>query len=447
MEMRFRLGFPLCALLCAKLLPLAGNAAAASHAWVELAPASEAQNSYKVLARYAAPSGENCPNIILDRKSHRMMRRTPTGEFAALICETVVPASIRSASILGDRLPLPNWSKNSNPRVLVVGDTGCRIKKGSDDPTQTTGAATWNLQKCDSPKDWPFEEVARNAAATNPELVIHVGDYLYREQSCAGVKDCPGGPAGDNFAAWEADFFEPGRKLLAAAPWVFVRGNHEICERAGNGWFSLLDPRPFPKCVGFSEPYRLQAGKLPLIVLDDSTATDAPCRPKDSVCTAQLALETNQYVSQFRAISGWNLRDAWLLTHRPVWSVKKGGDGVQVLNAALENAWDQARPQGVELLLAGHTHVFELIGFTLESGHATQLVIGNSGTKLAPKVSYDPKARAIARASISNFRDLQDFGFTTLTHAESTWRLDAHDRTGAVQFTCALPFSGGRCGE
>ena len=437
--MRFRL-----ALL---LVSVAGSASSAAHAWVELAPASEVRDSYKILARYATASGESCPNIVLDRKSHRMMRRTPTGSFAALICEMVVPSSVRSATIFGSPLPLPKWSKAANPRVVVVGDTGCRIKKGSDDPTQITGTATWNMQKCDSPKDWPFEEVAGNAAATDPELVIHVGDYLYREQNCAGIKDCPGGPAGDNFAAWEADFFEPGKKLLVAAPWIFIRGNHENCGRAGDGWFSLLDPRPFSRCVDFTDPYRVQAGKLPLVILDDSTATDVACRPKDAACATRFSLEVEHYTKQFCQISGWNLQDAWLLMHRPVWSVKKGGDGVQVLNAVIETAWDQARPQGVDLLLAGHTHVFELIGFRPESGHATQLVIGNSGTKLAPKMIYDAKARDVTRASINNFRDIQDFGFTTLTYRAGTWRADAHDRAGTIQFTCALPLTGGRCGE
>jgi hypothetical protein len=101
----------------------------------------------------------------------------------------------------------------------------------------------------------------------------------------------------------------------------------------------------------------------------------------------------------------------------------------------------------VELLLAGHTHVFEMIGFTKESGHATQLVIGNSGTKLAPRIKFDPKSADVKRASIQDFRNLQDFGFTTLTTGAGTWRVEAHDRAGQVQFACTLPFTGARCGQ
>ena len=55
---------------------------------------------------------------------------------------------------------------------------------------------------------------------------------------------CAGSPYGDNWAVWQKDFFDPAAPLLAAAPWVLVRGNHELCSRGGHGWFRLLDPHP-----------------------------------------------------------------------------------------------------------------------------------------------------------------------------------------------------------
>ena len=57
---------------------------------------------------------------------------------------------------------------------------------------------------------------------------------------------CAGSPYGDNWAVWQKDFFNPAAPLLAAAPWVLVRGNHELCDRGGHGWFRLLDPHPTP---------------------------------------------------------------------------------------------------------------------------------------------------------------------------------------------------------
>jgi len=425
---------------------LCSTAIKAQHSWVELGPPADRTHAFQIIARYTAPEGGQCPNILLGGKARRMVRRPPTGTFAALICEAVVPPDVRAASIRGQSLPLPRWGKLAKPKVVVVGDTGCRIKKGSDDPAQSSDMARWNLQNCTSPKDWPFQEVARSAANTKPDLVIHVGDYLYREKSCTGVKGCPGGPAGDTLDTWAADFFIPAQALLRAAPWVFVRGNHETCERAGNGWFSLLEPRPAPVCKDYSDPYMIHAGKLPLVVVDDSTAIDARCKSEDAACGAQFEMEANQYADQFRVIAGWNLQGAWLLSHRPVWSVKSGQGGLEVLNAVLETAWSRAMPTGVDLLLAGHTHTFEMLGFPPQSGQVTQLVIGNSGTKLVPKFKFDGQSAEVRRAGIQSFRGLQDFGFTTLSPGEGTWKVEAHDRTGTVQFGCALPFTSARCG-
>ena len=60
-------------------------------------------------------------------------------------------------------------------RIVVLGDTGCRLK----------GAA---LQACNDPAQWPFPQLAAAAASLKPDLVIHVGDYLYRESACPAGK-------------------------------------------------------------------------------------------------------------------------------------------------------------------------------------------------------------------------------------------------------------------
>ncbi len=75
--------------------------------------------------------------------------------------------------------------------------------------------------------------------------MIHVGDYVYRETPCPeGNTTCAGSPWGYGWDVWNADFFEPAAPLLANAPWLVVRGNHENCARAGEGWLRFLDPLP-----------------------------------------------------------------------------------------------------------------------------------------------------------------------------------------------------------
>src|SRR5204862_199481 len=82
-------------------------------------------------------------------------------------CELAIPRDARRAVYAGRDLPLP---KPQPRRIVVPGDTGCRILGPTD------------AQPCDDPARWPFARVARAAAATHPDLVIHVGDYPYREQ-------------------------------------------------------------------------------------------------------------------------------------------------------------------------------------------------------------------------------------------------------------------------
>lgn len=81
-----------------------------------------------------------------------------------------------------------------------------------------------------------------------PNLVLHMGDYVYRQWLCPwkGDKGCEAinqnAAWGDTIITWYNEFFKPFQPLLEAAPWVMARGNHEICKRAGVGWNFLLNP-------------------------------------------------------------------------------------------------------------------------------------------------------------------------------------------------------------
>ena len=112
------------------------------------------------------------------------------------------------------------------------------------------------------------------AASFNPDLIVYNGDMHYREGFPEDVEKAFGGSANaasggsqqDNAAvkakfaaagisdsvnygwrAWEEDFFKAAGPLLGAAPWAMTRGNHELCDRAAQGWFRFLDTRNFPK--------------------------------------------------------------------------------------------------------------------------------------------------------------------------------------------------------
>ncbi len=181
----------------------------------------------------------------------------------------------------------------------MIGDTGCRIK----------GTA---IQNCNDPKQWPFAEIAAQAAKLKPDLVIHVGDYLYRESPCpAGDKRCDGTPWGDNWPAWAADFFTPAAPLLAASPWVILRGNHEDCERSGPGWLRLLGPllfNPVAGCVSHVPLYTVPLGDVDLAVMDNADAPDA---------TVDADLRT-EYEADFAQLAKLKM-PLWFAMHRPIW--------------------------------------------------------------------------------------------------------------------------------
>ena len=167
----------------------------------------------------------------------------------------------------GQLLNLPRLNPT---KIIAFGDTGCRIK----------GTA---IQNCNDPEDWPFEKVARAAAAAHAHLILHVGDYLYREDPCPAGKEsfCGGTPHGDNWDTWNADFFKPGATLLAGAPWIFARGNHEICSRAWQGWSYYLDTHPWTGvCQLTLPPVLIELGNFKVVLFDSSATSDNKMSPE-----------------------------------------------------------------------------------------------------------------------------------------------------------------------
>ena len=179
-----------------------------------------------------------CPALTIDGSAVLMeLRAEPNVAHAVRVCSLAIPAGAVAVQLAGHSFPLP---KTPVERIVVIGDAGCRIKNSV-------------VQDCGDPGVWPFAAIAKRAAALAPDLVIHTGDYLYRESPCPQANpSCAGSPYGDTWPTWEADLFAPAAELLRAAPWIMTRGNHEICARGGVGWTRLLDPtcttRRSPAC-------------------------------------------------------------------------------------------------------------------------------------------------------------------------------------------------------
>ncbi|HKW80012.1 MAG TPA: metallophosphoesterase [Casimicrobiaceae bacterium] len=361
--------------------------------------------------------------------------------FPVLVCERRLPAGAERASVGGHTLPLLHREAR---RIVILGDTGCAMQ-----------GAAGALQACDDGTAWPFAQIAAAAANKRPDLVIHVGDYLYRENGCPdGNPKCAGSPWGYGWDAWNADFFAPARALLSAAPWVFVRGNHESCARAGQGWWRFLDPRPLVAgrdcndsgndlAGDFSEPYAVPlSADVQLIVFDSSRAGVTPLAADDPV----FSIYSGELERAFELARG--TAHNFFVDHHPILGfatdVSRQPPGVYPGNAALQSVLAAQNglalfPSGIDATIAGHDHLFEAVGFT--TAHPAQLIAGNGGTRLDQPLPrpLPPGATPARGAIVATVTSTTAFGFVTLERtARAAWRIDAWDRRGHLMTSCQL---------
>ena len=400
-------------LALAVALPAAAAPASAARKWVELTARGPQ-------LRAVAPDGV-CPEASLDGRTLRMHRREgPSAAFPITVCQLLVPHGVRRAAIGDWSAPLPPPEPQ---RILIFGDTGCRLKAGA-------------VQACNDPRQWPFALVAARAAEKKPDLVIHVGDYWYRESPCpAGEAGCAGSPNGDNWSAWDADFFAPAAPLLDQAPWVFARGNHEACSRGGPGWFRLLDQAPQPSvCPSQSAPFRVRMGDTSLYVLD-SADTDDTTAPAGLV--KAFARQLDVFGSELDSGKGW------IVTHRPVWGLtpvaRLGPLGpVEVgLNKTEQAAVRGRKLSGVQMIVSGHIHHFAAYDFGAQ--RPAQLVAGTGGDVGEPADS--PKILA----GLTSIDDMQAqgfaferYGYLLLERHGSDWTGDFRDLDDKAVASCRL---------
>ena len=402
----------------------------------------------------AITKGSTCPNILVDGVSTPMKVRVAkttqvdsngqysTGsktvpvkaDFDVLTCEAKIADGSRWAMVNGQGLKLIKSSSQLN-RVLVIGDTGCRIKG----PTAyNNGNGGDPLQDCTDDRAWPFKRIALAAASLSPDLVIHNGDIHYREGIPAGV-EVPTGIAGsaDNTAflkskplpgdttntktlldsvtygweAWKQDFFIPAGPLLQAAPWAITRGNHESCFRAAAGWFHFLDPRPFPAtepkytatydpntCSDYIDPISVTTKDLQVVLLDNSGLQDDPGAGKNPGWTHGDHIRTARQLNAISALpfSQDSSKVTWIVTHKPLfayaggagkatprtWQYQKAIADSGVANTETYQGGNGKLPANAQMLHAGHIHGWQMISYPAASNLPTSFLNGVGGDTL-----------------------------------------------------------------
>lgn len=459
-------------------------------AYVLLAPGGDG-DSAAVFARVIVDvRAKTCPQLLGGRAPIAMTFRANPHGFDVKVCEAPVPFE-QPLRVSWDDVALPPAVRKPS-RILVMGDTGCEARDCPGD-----GPAR------------PFDRLAADAAGEGPlDLIIHVGDYNYRGTKDSVTDKNTGRSfdvydAGDNVAHdpecrldapyvsqnagfsvspddwknWQSDFFDPARPLLSKAPWIFTRGNHELCSRAGPGWFYFLDSGASARLGGsgqlacppqggrapprddalryleFTEPQVINLADLRVVVIDSANACDrfAP-KPTTAIYAVQLerVLETSP-----------RDKTIWLVSHRPFWGIvskkpKNSGESTAVFGSAessnrtLQSSLRQARaasgnmplPNKLGLVLSGHIHTFEALTFLDAQAGARppQLIVGNSGVALDRGV---PEGTFNARidGALARFVGVNEHGLLIIDRFDSngSWSGSLVNAQGGVLARCAAP--------
>jgi hypothetical protein len=389
-------------------------------------PQSEAAENYQWV-QYTSEGLEarvitqstSCPTALVDGVKTSMTIRAGHGaNYPVTVCALQLPSIIQTIVVDDQELPLP---KSRPQRILLLGDTGCRLKGAS-------------VQACNDPVAWPFRAGSHLAAATQPDLIIHVGDFHYRETPCPeNNTGCMGSPFGDNWDVWQQDFFSPVGKLLESAPWVMVRGNHEECERGGKGWARTLDPYPWAAdsgCLGSAAPYLVDLVGITLAVMDVSTATE----------DAADQLQATHFSEQYAALAHID-QPVWVAQHRPILALDRIHPELAGDNKTLALAAKQGMPTNVQTILSGHHHAFEILEFADAS--PMQVVAGNGGDELSLEVPVNSDGLVIDGVKVNYGRAITGiFGYSLLERgndtADSSWTLSSFDYNGKLLMACEL---------
>lgn len=417
-------------------------------AWVEIGDQNQA------IARVIAGSA-GCPLIFVDGTGTRMplrvgpatipLRTTASAaadskpsDFPVTVCEMKLPATAGTVFVASRSLPLP---KASPQKIAIIADTGCRLKKSSN-----------AFQACSDPTQWPLAKVSQAVAAMKPDLVLHIGDYQYRENACPdGMAGCANSPWGYGWDTWDADLFTPAAPLLAAAPWVVVRGNHEECARAGQGWFRFLDTQPYDverSCddpsndtyANYTYPYAVALGSATQVIVFDTA----------KVGTAALKTSDPQfatYQQQFNRVTALAAKTGVMsifANHHPIlgYTPMTGADpgpGNPALQSVMSSLNSTAYyPPGVKLALHGHVHDFQAVDFS--TGQPATIVAGNGGDNLDVNLpSPFPMNDAVAEgATLDAITHTSTYGFMIMQAAGSSWTFSAYTVDGKLLTTCTL---------
>jgi predicted phosphodiesterase len=166
-------------------------------------------------------------------------------------------------------------------------------------------------------------QVAAGIAKSGPGIVFHTGDLV---------------GAGEDYHAWDTEFFEPAGGLMLSTPLVPVLGNHEY-DGAGPPWFFYFFNQPLNK--GW---FAMTYGNTRFIGLDTNVGYSAG------------SLQHNWLVQELQSAAYRSATWHVVIFHHPPFTSTVGHSDDLTVQSQLVPLFEQ---YGVDVVFSGHSHVYE----------------------------------------------------------------------------------------
>lgn len=179
-------------------------------------------------------------------------------------------------------------------------------------------------------------DFARKIAASNPDLIIHVGDLVY--------------PAGDG-KTYRTHFYEPNAEMIRHAPFMPSEGNHDVATDEGRPLLEhFVCPRNGPEGIEPERCYWFDYGDARFVALDTNVTEFGGALTPD-----QLKTVVAPWVR--RVFQDCDARWKFVFYHHPFYTGSEhSAEGSAFVKEAFLDAFEES---GVDMVFCGHNHLYE----------------------------------------------------------------------------------------
>lgn len=179
-------------------------------------------------------------------------------------------------------------------------------------------------------------DFAQKIAASNPDLIIHVGDLVY--------------PAGDG-KTYRTHFYEPNAEMIRHAPFMPSEGNHDVATDEGRPLLEhFVCPRNGPEGIEPERCYWFDYGDARFVALDTNVTEFG-----GALTPEQLKTVVAPWVR--RVFQDCDARWKFVFFHHPYYTGSEhSAEGSAFVKEAFLDAFEES---GVDMVFCGHNHLYE----------------------------------------------------------------------------------------